>query len=85
MRLDCIGRGGSARVYRIMTEDFRILALKRIFLQDSDEVSIQGFKGEIDHLKKLTNVDRVVKFFDWEFNISSNHLNVVCIPVTIPC
>lgn len=78
LRLDCIGRGGSARVYRVMTEDFGILALKRVSLRDVDEVGVQGFKGEIDLLKMLSKVDRVVRLFDWEFNISANHLNLVC-------
>jgi len=78
LRLDCIGRGGSARVYRVMTEDFGILALKRVSLRDVDEIGVQGFKGEIDLLKKLTKVDRVVRLFDWEFNVSANHLNLVC-------
>lgn len=78
LRLDCIGKGGSARVYRVMAEDVKILALKRISLRDVDEIGVQGFKGEIDLLKKLTNVDRVVRLFDWEFNVSANHLNLVC-------
>lgn len=78
LRLDCIGTGGSARVYRVMTEDSGILALKRVSLRDVDEIGVQGFKGEIDLLIKLTKVDRVVRLFDWEFNVSANHLNLVC-------
>lgn len=77
LRLDCIGKGGSARVYRVMGEDHKMLALKRISLRDVDEIGIQGFKGEIDLLRELTKVDRIVRLIDWELNVSANHLTLV--------
>lgn len=84
LRLDCAGKGGSARVYRVMTENFKMLALKRVSLRDVDEIGVQGLKGEIDLLKKLANVDRVVKLFDWELNVAANQLNLVGTPVSLP-
>lgn len=77
-RLDCIGRGGSARVYRVMTDDLRVLALKKVSLRGVDNTAVQGYKGEIELLKRLTHVDRVVKLVDWEFNVSTDCLNLVC-------
>jgi len=77
-RLDCIGRGGSARVYRVLTDDFRILALKKVSLRGVDEVGVRGFKGEIELLEKLVGVDRVVKLIDWDFDFSTHCLNLVC-------
>ncbi|KAJ9615528.1 hypothetical protein H2200_001603 [Cladophialophora chaetospira] len=76
-RLDCIGRGGSSRVFRIMAENYKIFALKRVNLEEADMVAIAGYKGEIDLLKKLENVDRVIRLYDYEVNEDKGVLNVM--------
>ncbi|OOG00149.1 hypothetical protein ASPCADRAFT_204033 [Aspergillus carbonarius ITEM 5010] len=76
-RLDCIGRGGSSRVYRVMAENYKIFALKRVNLEDVDPITLAGYKGEIDLLKKLENLDRVVRLFDWELNQDKHTLSVL--------
>lgn len=76
-RLDCIGRGGSSRVYRVMAENYKIFALKKVVLEDVDAITIRGYKGEIELLRKLDHVDRVVKIFDWEINEEKQTLSVV--------
>ena len=76
-RMDCVGRGGSSKVYRVMAENYKVFALKRVTLEDQDELAIRGFKGEIDLLRQLENVDRVVRLFDWEVNESKQTLSVL--------
>ncbi|KAL4810239.1 kinase-like domain-containing protein [Aspergillus unguis] len=76
-RLDCIGRGGSSRVYRVMAENYKIFALKRVNLEDVDPTTLAGYKGEIDLLKRLENIDRVVRLFDWELNSDKHTLSVL--------
>ena len=76
-RLDCIGRGGSSRVYRVMAENNQFFALKRVSLDDADEMTVLGFKGEIDLLKKLEKVERVIRLWDWELNEEKGTLSVV--------
>lgn len=76
-RMDCIGRGGSSKVYRVMAENYKVFALKRVTLEDQDENAIRGYKGEIDLLRKLENVDRVVRLFDWEINEEKHTLSVL--------
>ncbi|KAI2731735.1 hypothetical protein DTO012A8_10249 [Penicillium roqueforti] len=76
-RLDCIGRGGSSRVYRVMAENYKIFALKRVNIEDVDPVTLSGYKGEIDLLKKLENVDRAVRLFDWELNNDKHALSLL--------
>ena len=76
-RLDCIGRGGSSRVYRVMAENSRFFALKRVSLEDADEMAVRGFKGEIDLLKKLEGVERVIRLYDFELNEEKGTLSVV--------
>ncbi|KAK6609244.1 hypothetical protein H4I96_03175 [Botrytis cinerea] len=76
-RLDVIGRGGSSKVYRVMAENSKIFALKRVSLEDADESAIRGFKGEIDLLKKLGSVERVIHLYDYELNDERGVLSVL--------
>ncbi|WEW60004.1 Mps1 family protein kinase [Emydomyces testavorans] len=76
-RLGCIGRGGSARVYRVMAEDCKIYALKRVNLENVDSLALAGYKGEIDLLKRLQNVERVVRLHDWEINEEKHALSLL--------
>ncbi|KAK4539193.1 hypothetical protein LTR36_001169 [Oleoguttula mirabilis] len=72
-----IGKGGSSDVYCVMAENFKTFALKRVKLEDCDESAVRGYKGEIDLLKKLTEVERVVRLFDWELNDDKQELCVL--------
>ena len=76
-RMDCIGRGGTSRVYRVMAENFKVFALKKVSLEDADEMAIRGYKGEIDLLRKLEKVDRVVRLYDYEINDARKSLHVL--------
>ncbi|KAG7112451.1 Serine/threonine-protein kinase MPS1 like [Verticillium longisporum] len=76
-RLDCVGRGGSAKVYRVTAENGAIFALKRVSLEQADEMAIRGFKGEIDLLNKLKPVDRVISLFDYEMNDEKRSLTLL--------
>lgn len=76
-RMECIGRGGSGRVYRVMAENFKLFALKSVSLEDLDELTIRGFKGEIELLRKLVDVDRVVRLYDFEINEEKKVLRVL--------
>ena len=60
-----------------MAENFKVFALKRVTLEDQDDAAIRGYKGEIDLLKKLENVERVVRLFDWELNHERQTLSVL--------
>ena len=72
-----IGKGGSSDVYCVMAENYKTFALKRVKLDDCDESAVRGYKGEIDLLKKLTEVERVVRLFDWELNDEKQELCVL--------
>ncbi|EHK99263.1 putative Serine/threonine-protein kinase mph1 [Glarea lozoyensis 74030] len=76
-RLDCVGRGGSARVYRVMAENSTFYALKKVNLEDADEAAVQGFKGEIDLLEKLKGEERVIRLYDYEMNDEKGVLSVL--------
>lgn len=76
-RLDCLGRGGSAKVYRVTAENGKMFALKRVSLENADETTVRGYKGEIDLLGRLSSVDRVIKLFDHEMNSEKQVLTLV--------
>lgn len=80
-RLDCLGRGGSGKVYRVAADNGKMFALKRVAVEGADENTVRGLKGEIDLLKKLSSVDRVVTLFDYDMNEEKQVLSLVsCYP-----
>jgi len=79
-----LGKGGTSDVYRVMAENDKMFALKKVSLKDAAEDTIRGYKGEIDLLKKLENVERVVRLFDWEVNEQKQSLDVVSDRFTPP-
>ncbi|KAF4122482.1 serine/threonine-protein kinase TTK/MPS1 [Geosmithia morbida] len=76
-RLDCLGRGGSAKVYRVTAENGKMFALKRVSLENADESTVRGYRGEIDLLGKLKGVDRVINLFDYEMNDEKRVLSLL--------
>lgn len=72
-----LGKGGSSDVYRVMAENDKMFALKKVTLEDCNEDTIRGYKGEIDLLKKLEECDRVVRLFDFEVNEAKQTLSVL--------
>ncbi|KAL1879127.1 hypothetical protein VTK73DRAFT_7246 [Phialemonium thermophilum] len=76
-RIECLGRGGSGKVYRVSAENGTMFALKRVSIENADESTIQGLKGEINLLKKLAGVSRVIQLYDWELNEEKKMLSLV--------
>ncbi|KAL8413852.1 hypothetical protein RB594_005187 [Gaeumannomyces avenae] len=76
-RLDCIGRGGSAKVYRVTAENGKMFALKRVSLENADTSAVKGFLGEIELLRRLSGVDRVIQMYDSELNQEKQMLSVL--------
>lgn len=64
-------------MYRVMADNFKIFALKRVNLEEADAAAIAGYKGEIDLLNKLENVDRVIRLYDYEVNDEKQLLNLM--------
>ncbi|KAK4103165.1 kinase-like protein [Parathielavia hyrcaniae] len=76
-RLDSLGRGGSGKVYRVSAENGKLLALKRVSLENVDPRVIKGYQGEIDLLQQLAGVGRVIQLIDHEFNAEKKMLSLV--------
>lgn len=76
-QMNKVGKGGSSDVYCVMAENYKLFALKKVKLEDCDESAMRGFKGEIDLLEKLKDVERVVRLFDWELDNEKQILSVL--------
>ena len=76
-QMNKLGKGGSGDVYCVMAENYKLFALKKVKLEDCDETAVRGFKGEIDLLRKLVDVERVVRLYDWELDESKQTLSVL--------
>ena len=60
-----------------MAPNGKIFALKRVDFEQADHATIQGYKSEIDLLKKMSTsegCDRIIKLYDAEINDSRGRL-----------
>jgi serine/threonine-protein kinase TTK/MPS1 len=65
-RLDLIGKGGSSRVYRVLSQNSELFALKRVSLDKTDPDTMSGYMNEIALLKRLDGNNRIIRLFDSE-------------------
>jgi serine/threonine-protein kinase TTK/MPS1 len=73
------GKGGSAEVFKVLAENGKPFALKKVKLAGADPMAIAGYKGEISILEKLRDVSRVVRLYDWVLEDAKEMLYVVSI------
>ncbi|KAK9828905.1 hypothetical protein WJX72_002702 [[Myrmecia] bisecta] len=65
-KLECVGRGGSSKVFKVMAPNRKIYALKRIKLQGRDAEAASGFIDEITLLQRLRNKQNIIQLVDAE-------------------
>ncbi|EFN53107.1 hypothetical protein CHLNCDRAFT_10750, partial [Chlorella variabilis] len=65
-KLECVGRGGSSKVYKVMAPNRKIFALKRIRLQGRDAEAASGFLDEIKLLNSLAGKSNIIQLIDSE-------------------
>ena len=62
--LECVGKGGSSKVFKVISPEHKIYALKRIKLQGREREAAMGFKDEITLLKRLKGRHHIVQLID---------------------
>jgi hypothetical protein len=77
LKLECIGKGGSSRVYRVLGEDLCSYALKRVRLSRMDAASVASYSNEIALLKRLAGRKHIIRLLDAEVNYSSRCIHMV--------
>ena len=60
-KLDCVGRGGSSKVFKVLACNRQIYALKRVRFSNKDQESVKGFIDEISLLKQLRNTPNIIQ------------------------
>ncbi|XP_042496077.1 serine/threonine-protein kinase MPS1-like isoform X2 [Macadamia integrifolia] len=65
-KLGKIGSGGSSEVYKVISADCTIYALKKIRLKGRDYATACGFCQEIGYLNKLKGKNNVIQLIDYE-------------------
>ena len=65
-KLECIGQGGTCKVFKVVSPKRKILALKRIRLDGRENETIAGFIDEIKLLKTLRGRDNIIQLIDAE-------------------
>ena len=81
IRLDMIGKGGSSRVYRVLSTANELYAVKRVSLDKTDAETMSGYMNEIALLKRLEGNQRIIRLIDSEVRAgpagSKGHLLLV--------
>jgi len=77
IRLERVGRGGSSKVDKVLSQDGNIYAIKRVEMNEIDANTKQSYLEEIKLLEKLRNYDCIIKMVDSELNTRDNSLNIV--------
>lgn len=67
-----IGRGGSSRVYRVLSPSNEMLALKRVGLDQTDQETMNGYMNEIALLRRLEGNSRIIRLYDSEVKAGPN-------------
>jgi serine/threonine-protein kinase TTK/MPS1 len=76
-KLECVGRGGSSKVYKVMAPNKKIFALKRIRLNGCDAEAASGFLDEITLLAKLRGKSNIIQLIDSEVHKAQNLIYMV--------
>lgn len=80
-RLDMIGKGGSSRVFRVLSHGNELYAIKRVSLDKTDADTMSGYMNEIALLKRLEGNSRIIRLIDSEVKAgpggSKGHLLLV--------
>ena len=77
IRLSLIGRGGSSKVFKVLSPDGDLYALKRIKLQKTDKKYMASFTNEITLLNRLRNNPNIICLIDSEVNLEKKVIYMV--------
>lgn len=68
-KLECVGKGGSSKVFKVISPSKKIYALKRIHLNKDqhDASTMSGFLDEVKLLRKLRGKEHIVQLIAYEY------------------
>lgn len=78
-KLECVGKGGSSKVYKVISPSKKIYAMKRIHLnkEQHDVSTMNGFLDEVKLLHRLRGKEHIVQLIAYEYIPSEMLLYIV--------
>ena len=78
-KLECVGQGGTCKVFKVMAPTRRVLAVKRIRLVGSHArpESVDNFREEVRLLERLRGRDHIIQLVDSEFILQEAVIYIV--------
>ncbi|KAF9909702.1 Dual-specificity kinase, spindle pole body (SPB) duplication and spindle checkpoint function [Linnemannia zychae] len=76
-RLAQVGKGGSSKVYKVLSTTSKIMALKKVSFDNADRSTVEGFLNEVNLLRRLADNSRIIRLFDAEVNHAKGYLCLV--------
>ena len=77
LKLECVGRGGSSRVYRVLGDDLGVHALKRVRLSRMEPSAVETYRNEIALLRRLAGSRHIVSLIDADIDYESRCIHMV--------
>lgn len=74
-RKKVLGKGGSCKVYEVISEFGEIFALKKVNLYDVEDSVLSLYTNEIKYLEKMKGNDYIIRIYEWE--IKDDNLFIV--------
>ena len=80
VKLGVIGKGGSCKVYRTLSKDRNIVAIKKVKIAGMARKSIEGYANEIALLRRLRGNPAIIQLFDSEVDFKRKAIFLVMEP-----
>ena len=76
-KLGVIGKGGSCKVYRALSKECSVVAIKKVKLAGMDKKSINSYANEIRLLKSLRGNPAIIQLYDSEVDLQRKAIFLV--------
>jgi serine/threonine-protein kinase RIO1 len=77
LKLNVIGSGGSCKVYRALSKDCSVVAIKRVKIDGIDLKTVDGYANEIALLKRLRCNPAIIEMIDSEVDLARKSIFLV--------
>jgi serine/threonine-protein kinase TTK/MPS1 len=77
LKLGVIGKGGSCKVYRALTKNCSVVAIKKVKLAGMERKAMSGYANEVALLKRLRGNPAIIQMIDSQLDLKRKQLLVV--------
>ena len=77
VKLGVVGKGGSCKVYRALSKDCTVVAIKKVKTDGLNEKAIESYANEIKLLRSLTGNPAIIQMYDSQVDLQRKAIFVV--------